>query len=44
VTVWLPTAKALVLKMAVPELKPTVPSTVEPSLNVTLPVGVKGED
>ncbi len=41
---WLPTASPAVLKIAVPKLKATVPRTVEPSLNVTLPVGVREED
>ena len=41
---WLPAGSAEVLNMAVPAFKATVPSTVEPSLIVTLPVGVSEED
>ena len=38
---WVPTASALVLNVAFPEpLRVPLPSVVEPSLNVTLPVGV----
>ena len=40
---WLPAGSDEVLNMAVPAFKATVPSTVEPSLIVTLPVGVSEE-
>ncbi|MNY46872.1 hypothetical protein D3C86_1820930 [compost metagenome] len=38
---WVPTAKLASVHDAVPELNVPVPSTVEPSLNVTVPVGPK---
>ena len=37
---WLPTANAEVVNVAFPRLSLPVPSTVAPSLNVTVPVGV----
>jgi hypothetical protein len=37
---WLPTANVEVVKVAFPRLSLSVPSTVAPSLNVTVPVGV----
>ena len=44
VMLWLPTTKEDVLRIAVPGLIVAVPSVVAPSLNVTTPVGVRGED
>ena len=40
--VWLPTAIAEIGSVAVPLLSDTVPSGVEPSLKVTVPVAVEG--
>jgi len=37
---WFPSENEEVLKLATPATKGTVPSTVAPSLNVTVPVGV----
>jgi hypothetical protein len=37
---WLPSARALVLKLALPPLNATSPRVLAPSLNVTVPVGV----
>jgi hypothetical protein len=40
---WLATARAAVVNTAFPPLSVAVPSVVEPSLNVTVPVGVPDE-
>ena len=40
VSEWLPPVERDVVKLAVPPERLAVPSTVEPSLNVTLPTGV----
>jgi hypothetical protein len=37
---WVPTLSELMLNVPCPELRPTLPSVVAPSLNVTVPVGV----
>lgn len=39
-----PAVNALVVKLAIPPLRGTLPSTVAPSLNVTEPVGTPAAD
>ena len=41
---WLPTANADVVKAALPPLSVIVPSTVVPSMNAMVPVGVPTEE
>jgi hypothetical protein len=37
---WVPTVRAEVVKVATPPARVAVPTTVVPSLNVTVPVGI----